>query len=179
MDVKVIVFNLFTLTEWVKHFLYSHDHLFVCLFDLTVILLEYSRFYSVQVLGAEESILIIDIVFQVFKYISFNKTMTQLSATLNNVTYHFSLIQGFHYILIFSSPLACCIYSPPPLSPLPPHFCGQKLMLYCIQKQTGDLPETSPGGTDIVYDPFDPCRFWLSGSEIELNFLLCQRSVTG
>ena len=120
MDVKVIVFNLFTLTEWVKHFLYSHDHLFVCLFDLTVILLEYSRFYSVQVLGAEESILIIDIVFQVFKYISFNKTMTQLSATLNNVTYHFSLIQGFHYILIFSSPLACCIYSPPPLSPPPP-----------------------------------------------------------
>lgn len=51
MYVKVIVFNLFTLTEWVKHFLYSHYLLFVCLFDLTVILLEYSRFYSVQVLG--------------------------------------------------------------------------------------------------------------------------------
>lgn len=145
MDVKVIVFNLFTLTEWVKHFLYSHDHLFVCLFDLTVILLEYSRFYSVQVLGAEESILIIDIVFQVFKYISFNKTMTQLSATLNNVTYHFSLIQGFHYILIFSSPLACCIYSPPPLSPLPPTFVARNSCCTAYKNKLVTYQKPVPG----------------------------------
>lgn len=128
MYVKVIVLVIIYihwLNEWNIFFILITICLFVCLFDLTVILLEYSRFYSVQVLGAEESILIIDIVFQVFKYISFNKTMTQLSATLNNVTYHFSLIQGFHYFLIFSSPLACCIYSPPLPSPPPSRFCGQ------------------------------------------------------
>lgn len=45
--------------------------------------------------------------------------MTQLSATLNNVTYHFSLIQGFHYILIFSHPYWPVLFIPPSPPPLP------------------------------------------------------------